>query len=263
MYDWPEVRDATADLESALQAALSEALALEPSRVLDWPEHLDLATAWTRPEVLLAQTCGYPLTHALSGRVRLLGAPHYAAPGCEGPYYCSQIVVRRDSPFEALADLRGARAVFNDGNSQSGMNALRHSLARIAAGKPFFSKVSVSGGHLASLAAVAGGQADVAAIDAVCWDLACRYRPELAGLLRPIARTASAPALPLIASLRFSDSQASLMAATVAAVFAAPETRKSRERLGIRGFTILSVADYAPVLSMERDAAGSGYPVLA
>ncbi|POF28486.1 phosphate/phosphite/phosphonate ABC transporter substrate-binding protein [Roseibium marinum] len=262
MYDWPEVRDANADLEAALQTALVETLELGPSQISDWPEHLDIAEAWVRPEMLLTQTCGYPLTHALSGKVRLLGAPHYSAPGCEGPRYCSQIVVGRDSPFEKLADLRGARAVFNSLDSQSGMNALRHSVAGVAAGKPFFSRVSPSGGHLASLNAVAQGDADVAAIDAVCWELACRYRPDLAAYLRPIARTASAPVLPLITSLRFSEREADLIAEAVAAVFTAPETRKSRERLGIRGFSRLSVADYAPILSMEREAAGLGYPVL-
>ncbi|WP_299816245.1 PhnD/SsuA/transferrin family substrate-binding protein [uncultured Roseibium sp.] len=263
MYDWPEVRNATADLEAALQTALVEALGLTPSQIAEWPEHLDLGEAWARPDVLLTQTCGYPLTHALSGKVRLLGAPHYAAPGCDGPRYCSQIVVRRDSPLERLSDLRGARVVFNSPDSQSGMNALRHSVARLADGKTFFSSVTASGGHRASLTAVARKDADVAAIDAVCWDLACRYLPDLATQLRPIDRTASVPGLPLITSLRFSDRQADLIAETVAAIFTAPETRKSRERLGIHGFSRLSVADYAPILSMEREAAGLGYPGLA
>ncbi|KZM52183.1 hypothetical protein OA90_01955 [Labrenzia sp. OB1] len=263
MYDWPEMRDATADLEAALQTALVDALGLTPSRILDWPEHLDLTEAWARPDVLLTQTCGYPLTHALSGKVRLLGAPHYAAPGCDGPRYCSQVVVRRDSPFEKLADLRGARAVFNNADSQSGMNALRHHVARLAEGKTFFSHVGASGGHRASLIAVAQGDADVAAIDAVCWDLACRVLPDLAIQLRPIDRTASVPGLPLITSLRFSDRQADLISETVVALFTAPETRRSRECLGIHGFSRLSVADYAPVLSMEREAAGLDYPVLA
>ncbi len=45
MYDWPEVREATADLEAALQTALVEALRLSPSQILHWPEHLDLGEA--------------------------------------------------------------------------------------------------------------------------------------------------------------------------------------------------------------------------
>jgi len=262
MYDWPEVRDATAELESALQGALVEALGLTPAQIVAWPEELDLAEAWSRPEVLLSQTCGYPLTHALDGRVRVVGAPHYAAPGCDGHRYCSHIVVRRDSGAGDLADLRGARAVYNNPDSQSGMNALRHSVARVAGGKPFFSSVRPSGGHRASLKAVAEGQADVAAIDAVCWDLACRELPELAVRLRPIARTASVPVLPLITSLRVSDAQAELIAGVAAEVLSAPETEKSRERLGIRGFSKLSAEDYAPILSMEQEALGLGYPAL-
>ncbi|MCX2725451.1 phosphate/phosphite/phosphonate ABC transporter substrate-binding protein [Roseibium salinum] len=263
MYDWPQVRAATEDLEAALQSALLDALELTPDRLRPWPEDMDLAEAWAHPDVLLTQTCGYPLTHALSGKVRLLGAPHYAAPDCDGPRYCSQIVVRRDSAFSKLEDLRGARAVFNSPDSQSGMNAFRHTVAGVAEEGRFFSEVTSSGGHLASLRAVAEGDADVAAIDAVCWHLACREMPELAGRLKPIARTGSVPVLPLITSSRFSDSEAGLITEVIEAVFAAPETQASRARLGIHGFSRLSTADYAGILRMEREAAELGYPALA
>ncbi|WP_209000947.1 PhnD/SsuA/transferrin family substrate-binding protein [Stappia sp. BW2] len=263
MYDWPEVRDATRDLEGALQNALCRALNLTEHNIRPWPEGKSLVEAWTDPELLLSQTCGYPLTHALSGKVRLVGTPHYDAEGCDGPRYCSQLIVKRDSAHQTLEDLRGKRAVFNGPDSQSGMNAFRHAVAQIENGGCFFSDVSESGSHLASLKAVADGKADIASIDAICWDLSCREVPELAAQVRPLARTASAPGLPLITSRRFSDAEHGGIAEAVAEVFTAPETQKSRERLGIHGFSKLSADDYSVILHMEAEATERGYPELA
>lgn len=263
MYDWPEVREATAALEQALHVALTDALGLEAVDLEPWADCLEEAEIWEQPGVLLTQTCGYPLTHQLTGKVRLIGAPHYDADGCDGPRYCSQLVVHRDSPFQQLRDLQGRCAAFNGPDSQSGMNTFRHAVAPLADGKPFFSKVLQSGGHLASMRAVAAGEADIASIDAVCWGLACRELPELSTQLRPIAQTAPACCLPFVSSLQFSEAEADIIAETVAGVMSAPETEKSRERLGIRGFSKLSLDDYAGILIMEREAEALGYPVLA
>ena len=263
MYDWPEVRQETVELETALQAALEDHLGLKPSDREPWPDGLDEAAIWQQPGVLLTQTCGYPLTHALKGRVRLIGVPHYSASGCEGPRYCSQLIVRRDSGFEELADLRGGRATFNGPDSQSGMNTFRNAVAKLADGKPFFSQLLESGGHLASMRAVAEGRTDIASIDAVCWRLASQELPDLVSQLKVLGQTASAPGLPFITSLKFSDAEADLIAEVVAMVLTAPETEKSREHLGIRGFSRLSVEDYAEILSMEQEAEALGYPALA
>src|SRR4029077_15357307 len=89
---------------------------------------------WLSDELLFSQTCGYPLTHALKGRVQLLATPCYSADGCEGASYCSFVIVPADSPATTLADLQGKRVAFNTPDSQSGMNALRALIAPIAGG---------------------------------------------------------------------------------------------------------------------------------
>ncbi len=263
MYDWPEVRAATERLETALQDALAGALGLHPAECVTWPEDRGLEVDWLQPGLLLSQTCGYPLTHALSGRVRPVGVPHYAADGCDGGRYCSHLVVARDSGHQTLADLHGSRAVYNGPDSQSGMNVFRHEVSRIAGGPPFFSSVKESGGHLASLHAVAEGMADIASVDAVCWALACRELPGLVSRLRSIGRTGSVPCLPLVTSLSFTEAEAETIANTVQSVFADAALAGDLERLLINGFSRVSDADYAPVLEMERDAARRGYPELA
>ena len=213
--------------------------------------------------MLLTQTCGYPLTHALKGKVQLVGVPHYSAEGCEGSRYCSQLIVSGNSSYESLEDLCGKRAAFNSLDSQSGMNALRHAVAAHAGGSGYFSEVIESGSHLESMQAVAEGRADIGSIDAVCWALACQELPGLVSRLRSIGRTGSVPCLPLVTSLRFTEAEAEQIAVAVQAVFADAAFAEDRERLLINGFSRVSEADYAPILEMERDAARRGYPELA
>lgn len=263
MYDWPEVRVATAELENALQAALVDALGLPPADMISWPNEIDAPAMWDDPGVLLVQTCGYPLTHALKGKVRLLGVPHYSADGCEGPRYCSQLVVSRTSGHERLEDLRGLKAAYNGPDSQSGMNAFRHAVARCAGGTSFFSQVFESGSHLRSLEAIADGQADVASIDAVCWALACQELPALTANLKCVGHTEGSPGLPLITSTGFSQDEALKMTEVIRLVLSDPSTAECRKRLRISGFSSASVEDYDPILEMELEAVKLGYPDLA
>ncbi|MET1412593.1 PhnD/SsuA/transferrin family substrate-binding protein [Roseibium sp. HPY-6] len=263
MYDWPELRPETRELENALQSALLEALGLDPSSIAEWPADMGLHDQWENPDLLLSQTCGYPLTHLLSGKVRVLGTPHYMADGCSGPHYCSHLIVSRDSAHETLADLRGQRAVFNAGDSQSGMNAFRHEVAQLAEGAAFFSSVAQSGSHLQSMKSVADGQADIASIDAVCWALARRELPDMTGKLRSIGHTIKAPGLPFITSSAWSPAEADIISRTVQSVLSDPATSACRERLLIDGFSALSEAGYEPILKMERSAGEKSYPDLS
>src|SRR5215475_14223755 len=175
MYDLPEVRAATDAWWRGLAAAFRR------EGIAEVPDRLDRATGHhevcLRPDLLFAQTCGYPLTHALAGRVALVATPCYAAEGCAGASYCSFIVVAGDNPATAIADLRGARCAVNAPDSQSGYSALRAAVAPHARNGRFFSSVVVSGSHVASLQLVAAGATDVAAIDCVTHALVARYRP--------------------------------------------------------------------------------------
>ncbi|MEP3049208.1 MAG: PhnD/SsuA/transferrin family substrate-binding protein [Roseibium sp.] len=262
MYDWPEVRAETRELEAFLTDALCAALLIAPSGLSPWPDDLPVYGIWTDPGLLVAQTCGYPLTHALADKVTLLGAPHYDALGCEGSSYCSHLVVAERSGHQKLSDLRGTTAAFNNLDSQSGMNALRHMIAPLANGEGFFGKVIESRGHLASMAAVAGGTADIAAIDAVCWQLAKQELPDLAQRLRSIGISRKVPNLPFISSCRHDDITQVKIRAVITDVLSDPQTQKSRERLRICGFSKLGPADYAPILEMENEAKELGYPKL-
>src|SRR3546814_3772619 len=92
-------------------------------RISDWSSDVcssDLAALWTAPDLLFSQTCGYPLTHALAGRVTLVATPIYDCPGCDGGRYRSEILVRADDAAGQPADLKGRRAAVNAAESKSG-----------------------------------------------------------------------------------------------------------------------------------------------
>ena len=108
-------------------------------------------------------------------------------------------MVRADDPRATLADFRGGRLAINGTDSQSGWGSILHHAAPLAVGGRFFGGVAVSGAHAASVPMVAGGAADLAAIDFVSWRYCLRFLPE-AARLRVLMLTEPTPGLPLIAA---------------------------------------------------------------
>src|SRR5690606_18074020 len=103
-----------------------------------------------------------------------------------------------------LESLRGKRFVANEPHSMSGYLALRDDLAAAGEGPSTFAEITFSGGHRASVRAVAGGQADVATIDCRSWSLAQRLEPASAGLCA-VGWTSARPGLPYIMSKRLGE----------------------------------------------------------
>src|ERR1700691_333517 len=99
----------------------------------------------------------------------MLATPHYALPGSAGSTPRAFFMVRADDSDECLEDLRRRIFACNSLLSNSGMNLPRLSLARIAGGKPFFSSVVMTGGHVASLERLDDGRIDICSIDNVTW----------------------------------------------------------------------------------------------
>ena len=198
MYDWPEVRPETDSLWTAIAERLAEA-------GIPAPEGLDRTIpaeeAWTSPDLLFGQTCGRPYIDGLAGSVALLGRPTYAAEGAGPGHYCSILVARSTDGRDNTGDFRGAVAACNSKTSQSGWAALIDSLPRGGTLDSFFGAVRFTGSHRESIRAVAGGAADIAAIDCVVWALAKRYEPA-AGELKTVGRSPDYPSLPFIACNR-------------------------------------------------------------
>jgi len=228
------------------------------------PDSDDLLAFWRAPDTLLSQTCGYPLVAQLAGDVDVLARPGFAIEGCEDHSYCSFVVVRDDDAIDELADLQGQRLAVNSPDSHSGMNALRHLLAPVAAPRlrdgRFFAQVLRSGSHASSLALVQTGQADVCAVDCVTFANLGAHRPEAVHGLRVLARTEQAPSLPWICHRHLGAAQ---KAQLLMLVLDLPQSEPvGCAALRLKSFKPATLADYELIAAMEEGAVRMGYPVL-
>ncbi|MDD9911103.1 MAG: PhnD/SsuA/transferrin family substrate-binding protein [Ahrensia sp.] len=210
MYDWPEIAAETNSLWQSVATAFSQAgLAVPEALTRDdnVNEH------WLSPDLLFSQTCGYPLATRLWGRVTVLGTPVYDVAGCDGPTYSSAIIVRKDADFADLGAAATGTFAYNLPVSLSGYRCLSPMI-----GDPvrFFANSVESGSHRVSARMVAVGDADIAAIDAVCWHLLQRVEPQAADKLRVLTWSPSFPALPFITSLGRSEGELRAMRSSLA-----------------------------------------------
>lgn len=188
MYDMPTLRGATDALWAGIRAQLDDG----PAQLT---RGADLWEIWRSPDLLFAQTCGYPYRAKLRSHVHLIATPDYALPGCPPGYYNSLILARADDPRSALTAFDGARFAYNEALSQSGWAApAQHFQARNLT----LGALHQTGSHAASADAVAEGQADFCALDALTYLLLCDADPAFGSRFKIIERTASTPALPYI-----------------------------------------------------------------
>ncbi len=261
MYDFPRLHAATDEYWSAIAARLRAAgIADVPSALTRDMSHVD---TWRDPRLLFGQACQYPLAYAWHESVRLIAIPGYAAAGCEGSRYGSAVIVRIEDPALGLKDLRGRRCAVNERDSNSGSNLLRAAIAPLARHGRFFSSVELTGGHLASVRAVTGGRADVAAIDCVSYAHIRRFSPELTARLRILDFTPSSPGLPYVTARANDAALVSALHAALAQVQADPALAAVREALLLTGVDFAVDENYVEVRQLERAAREHGYPELA
>ena len=214
---------------------------------------VDLFSHWRSPDLLLSQTCGFPLMTQLLD-VQVVGAFHYTAAGCEGVNYRSWLVARNADRGKTLADFRGRRVVCNSADSWSGYNVLLSMVARLGVKPSFFAQTLFSGSHRHSLVALRERLADIAAIDCVTWALLQRHEPGLVNGLTIIGSSPQAPGLPLIAAAGTSPAT---LASLRAALYQAAGSAQA-EKVLINGFSALSREDWQSLLARRNTAAGLG-----
>jgi len=257
MYDFPEVHAATNAWWHGIAGALRRAGIDEVPESLTWDAEIDVLHS---PELLLTQTCGYPLTHELEGIVSLVATPAYGADGCHGVDYCSFILVSEDNGAKGLEDLRGSVCTYNGANSQSGYNCLRAAIAPLAGGEAFFSRVFESGDHQVSMELVASGEADVCAVDCVTHGMIARHRPKALVGTRVLATTESAPGLPYVTRAGVDEDRLRRLRDGLREAFADPRLADVRDTLMLAGMQVLDYDAYGPIDAMENAARAAGYP---
>ncbi len=210
-------------------------------RELSWDD--DVAGSWRAPDMVVAQTCGWPLVTVLADVVRVVGAFAHDVEGAEGARYRSAVVANRPGP---LADLAGAVVAVNNPDSLSGWVSLRHAFAE-------HGDVVWTGSHRASLAALVDGRAEVASIDAVSLAHIATAEPRLVAGLQLVGRGPLVPTLPLVARADLADEVVADLRAGLAAATASPALAGARATLRITGFVPLDLADYLPLADLDPE----------
>lgn len=248
MYLGPSA--AVQDLWTAIESLLAERLRGPLPVLLGQPQ--DLYQHWQEQDLLLSQTCGYPLSTTLRNKVQVVGTFAYQAPGCDGISCRSQLIRRTGDERTSLAQFAGSRLAFNGRDSQSGFNALRATLAAAQAQRPFFAAQLESGGHNNSIEWVRTGRADMASIDCVTLELWRQANPALSADISVFDQTAPYPGLPLITSLTTPPATLQALRECLAAVARDPAYAALRAPLLICGFEATSLDDYGVCLQMEQ-----------
>jgi ABC-type phosphate/phosphonate transport system substrate-binding protein len=260
MYNLPEMRSVNAAFWTALKGLLSEANIAAPDDLLfERPPVPDRIGR----EVLLSQTCGYPLETLFRGQAVQLGTPCYDAAGCDGATHCGFFVVRADRRARDLQDLAGSVFLLNSRHSNSGMNLPRRALAEIAGGKPLFGRVIETGSQPGNLDRIANGEGDVTAVDSVTYAFWAKYRPAAASRTAVLGRTPPSPAIPFITSAATPPDIVDGLRAALRRVAREPQFAAARQGLLIKDIVAVPPERYRSLLDYERDAARLGYAALA
>lgn len=260
MYDLPEVHWALDDLWAAI------ARHLKRHGVDDVPPTLlhtrPLHELWTNPDLFISQCCGFDIVKTYTRWLQPLATPRYTAPGCHGCNYLSLVIVAESSAANCIEDMRGTTCAVNGPESHSGMNALRDLVAPLSGGRPFFAGIMESGAHADSIALVARGEAQVAAIDNVTHALLSRHRPAAIAGTRVLCETSSGPGIPFAARTETGADTVERMRAAIVDAFAEPDLAEALDALFMGGVEVLPHADYYELIDFEHRAVGLCYPKL-
>lgn len=222
----------------------------------------DLMAHWRDPSMRLSQTCGYPYKLGLDRDWRLVATPVYDVAWCDGPRYRNIVLVRRDDAAKSLADLRGRRVAFNSRDSHSGYNSLRWMIAPLAEGGRFFGDSVQSGGHLASIKALAAGEVDCCSVDCVTFALIAKHGIAPTDGLRVLAEGPLVPGLPFIVPRSTPEGEVHALKAGLIAAAARPEMADLNAFLLVDGFAEVPESGYDAIADMDAEAAAKGYPAL-
>ncbi|MEO7397029.1 MAG: PhnD/SsuA/transferrin family substrate-binding protein [Ilumatobacteraceae bacterium] len=227
-----------------LYEAVARGVDSAPER-LRWD--LDPHDTWLSPNLAVGMACGWPLVNALRERVLTIGTFAYTIDGSSSHTYRSVIIARTPA---SMIDLIGATAAINSGDSLSG------SISLVSALPPEYDTwpgpIVATGSHVASIAAVCSGQADLASIDALTWAYLQRDAVHTLSGLFVVDRGPVVAHLPIITNAHAGEAKVAEWRAALAAAITEPALADARDTLLITGFFPLDASDYENSLDALR-----------
>jgi phosphonate transport system substrate-binding protein len=174
--------------------------------------------------------------------------------------YHSVVVVKKDSPYQSIADLKGKAFAFADPNSTSGYIAPLFFLRedKIDA-ETFFGRTGFSGSHENSIIAVLNGTYDAAATSWTNEERNNVARMEGKGMIpvgqtRVIWKSPQLPGSPWAIHTDLSpELKADIRAALIALPTAAPQAWQDLTDGKSKGVQEIAHVDYEPIIRMVKD----------
>jgi len=210
--------------------------------------------------------CGLPyvlLHDRPKPAARLLAAPILKASRYQGqPKYYSDLIVRKDSPYQSLHDLKGRTYAYNDEFSNSGYNMPRYRLLQLGLTKGFFGKLIRSGSHEESIRRVASGEAEASFVDSLVLDYDREKGLGYAHEVRVLESAGPAGICPLVASAELPAELGETLQRELLRMHEDPEGRKLLDDALLDRFAAVDDSNYDDIRAMKTAAEKAGVTVL-
>jgi phosphonate transport system substrate-binding protein len=210
-------------------------------------------------QITLCWICGLPYVRKADrkpSQIELLTAPVMQGQRYQNrPIYFSDVVVNSKSPFEKLADLRGASWAYNEPGSQSGYNVTRYTLAVRGETSGFFGRVIESGAHQTSLQMILNGEVDSSAIDSTVLELELLKDPSIRSQIRIIDTFGPSPIPPWVVSKKAPLELRRNLRDLFCQMDQNPDGRALLARAHMVRFARVKDGDYDPIRAMAIRAA--------
>ncbi len=210
--------------------------------------------------------CGLPyvqLRRLSPAPVELLAAPVLQGERYRGaPIYFSDVIVRRDRPFQMFADLRGHSWSYNDLDSHSGYNVTRYRLVQTGETRGFFGRVIQAGWHQRSIQMVLDGEVDASAIDSQVLAIELRDHPDWALRLRVIDSLGPSTIQPVVAASRLPKATQAAVRSVLLGMSNDPAAAQALSLGFVQRFAPVTDSTYNDIREMLRAAEAADFLTL-
>lgn len=207
--------------------------------------------------------CGLPyvlLHDKPAAEAELLVAPVMKGARYGGkPKYFSDLVVRIDSPYQKLEDLKGKAYVYNDELSNSGYNLPRFRLVNAGLTEGFFGALKRSGSHEESIRMVASGEAEASYVDSLVLEYDQARGGTDANKVRVIDSIGPAGIPPVVVSAKVPGPTRELLKRILLEMSASSDGRKILDAALVDKFVAVDDSNFDDIREMKQKAEQAKY----
>ena len=236
MYPFLPLRSAQTRLWDGVRSRLSFA-----APELDW--EIDPLEASGRDDLLLGQTCGWPLVTELATTVRVVGTFDVDVDDAFDGTYRSVLVTGTGESLSDIVHRPDLIVAANSSDSLSGWISLRSAVATLGVQ---LDAVTWTGAHAVSVETVRQGSAHLASIDAVSWEFL-----DHSGL-SVVGRGPRIPCLALVTPRSSSDAVLGELRSALIDAVRDPQLADACSTLRICGFLERDLADYGRIVELAE-----------